>query len=651
MSTVQERIENNKRFVRIISLNPSFRLLLFYVSGIAILSAFKISLIVIGIFAVLFLLFLLIKKWKFPAYLFGVLTISAFTALQIQNFPTYSKDIVLPDLPGTFDGYVDNIIKTSDKSIRLKVSGNINLKDADPFTDCGVFLTVFRPDDKCRSLKSGNRIYFSGNFAIPRKRILPTDFDNAIYARNNDVSFFATTSSATLAIRNRKKNFRGFCQIISDNLCAMADRLFRPDYAPIVKALLLGDKTTMPYETKQLFALSGTAHVLAVSGLHTGIITSIVLLFSGFIRPGRYQRLIKFLILAVSLFAYAALTGFSPSVCRAAFVAVMTYFVFIIERFPVPINILSFCVFLLLLLFPHFYLSIGFRMSVCSVFAIIFFYGSLNKNISFLLRNIKVKSTFVSSSLALTFSASIAISPLIAYYFGYFSILSPIANLLVIPLMSLAMISAIIVFPLSYICFPIANYLANSTDLLIMLSTEINKFIVSLPFSYASGKLMFPLSIASSVVILYLLTFKHLRQFYFRFGVVILCSLGVCVILQSPFLRHRETVSIYPLKNLSVAEIPMTNGKIFYYLADRRNKQFAVGDYNLKNYLASQLDDERNIVLGLTGNVGIATYDLLKAKYKKQIKPIALSIEEQRKIDSLLGLKQRLPQITKEIKI
>ena len=651
MSTVRERIEFNRSLSRILNLNPALKLLLVFIIETVLLSLFQISFACALVIAIVFLILFFLRKFPFLSYFIGVLAIAAFTVFRLQQVPQNTHDLVLPDLAGTFNGRIDNVLKVNDKYMRYKVTGTIDLKYTEPFYGCSAFLNVFRPGSKCKEMKPGNAIYFSGKFSVPRRPVFSTDFDEAAYAKSNEVMFLASTSSEKIACLDAKRNFRGICSYASDNLCAMADRLFRPDYAPIIKALVLGDKTTMDYQTKQLFILSGTAHILAVSGLHVGIITSIILLLSGFVKSKHNQRLIKFFILASALFAYSALTGFSASVCRAAFAAVMTYLVYLADRNPEPINILSFCVFLLMVIFPPFITSLSFQMSVCSVFGILLLYNLFYKNIGFLLRQSKINSDFLAASLAMTFSSSIIISPVIAGNFPYFSLFSPIANLFVIPLMSLAMVSAVIVFPLGFICFPAAHFLANTTDLLIMLSTEINRFIISLPFAYFSGNSILPIAIFSSLFMLYLFTFKHLRQFYFRLGVIIIIAFSVWCISLSPALSKHYTANIYPLKDLAVAEIPLDSGRIFYYAADRKNRQAPHADYKFANYLKSKSDNGSKIILGLTGNAGLATFDMLKADYHNQIKPISLNFDDQKKIEALLGLHRRLPQIIEKIKI
>ena len=213
------------------------------------------------------------------------------------------------------------------------------------------------------------------------------------------------------------------------------------------------------------------------------------------------------------------------------------------------------------------------------------------------------------------------------------------------------MVSAVMVIPLGYLFFPVAHFLANSTDLLIMLSTEINRLIISLPLAYSVGKYNLLLAAMSSGFSIYLFTFKHLHQFYFRFAVVVLSTFAIFFFLQTPVMNKQRSAVIYPLKDIAVAEVPLSGNKIFYYVADRKNKQMPKADYRLADYLASKMDNGSNIILGLSGNVGIATYDFLKNKYSVKMKPVSLLIGDQKRIEALLGLRKRLPQITNKIEI
>ncbi len=145
-----------------------------------------------------------------------------------------------------------------------------------------------------------------------------------------------------------------------------------PEYE-ILSALTLGYKKSMDAEIKQVFSATGAAHVLAVSGLHVGIVYMVFNLFFGFLRRQKATRY-PFLFLAVLfLWGFAFITGLSPSVQRSA---LMFTVVLIGENLHRPANIyntLASSASLLLVVNPNLVLDVGFQLSYAAVLGIVYF--------------------------------------------------------------------------------------------------------------------------------------------------------------------------------------------------------------------------------------------------------------------------------------
>ena len=144
------------------------------------------------------------------------------------------------------------------------------------------------------------------------------------------MQFYARGTADRLAILDDAKNFNQYSKNFADKIEERIDSLFYPDVSGVVKAILVGNKSDLDKNVRDVFSLSGTAHILAVSGLHVGIIAGILMLFLS----GLENRKVKFVIFSVLIFGYAAITGFCPSVMRAGFMAVLLHFVYSIDRKP-----------------------------------------------------------------------------------------------------------------------------------------------------------------------------------------------------------------------------------------------------------------------------------------------------------------------------
>lgn len=196
----------------------------------------------------------------------------------------------------------------------------------------------------------------------------------------------------------------------------------------MLKALLLGDKSGLDGDLKIGFAQTGTMHVMAVSGLHVGIVFAFMNgLLHVFFR--KRWKLVGTLISLLALWFFALITGFSPSVSRACFMFSILAIGTQLNRNSSTYNSIACAAFTLLVIDPSSLFNVGFQFSFLAVLGIV----SLQKPIRSL---VKTNSWFISKLLDLTavsVAAQLATLPLALYYFGQFPVLFFLSNLLVIP--------------------------------------------------------------------------------------------------------------------------------------------------------------------------------------------------------------------------
>jgi len=147
----------------------------------------------------------------------------------------------------------------------------------------------------------------------------------------------------------------------------------KDDELAIIKALCLGDKKDLDSELKTSFSATGASHILAVSGLHVGIIFAVLSMSLSFLGKSRRKLFIKNCIIIIFLWAYAALVGFSPSVTRAT---VMFSFVLagqMLQRDISTYNSLAASAFFICLFRPYDVFETGFQLSYLAVLSIVYF--------------------------------------------------------------------------------------------------------------------------------------------------------------------------------------------------------------------------------------------------------------------------------------
>ena len=213
----------------------------------------------------------------------------------------------------------------------------------------------------------------------------------------------------------------------------------------VLSALTLGYKDELDKATVSAFSASGAMHILAVSGLHVGII---YLILDSLLRFGRKHRAItvaKPLLSILILWAYAFITGLSPSVTRAV---VMFSFLLIGKSLNRNINVynnLAASAFFLLIADPFMIVQVGFQLSYTAVAGIVFFQPRIYRYVYF--KNLILQKIW--ALVAVSIAAQLATLPFALYYFHQFPTYFFLTNILVIPLAYAILFLAVIFFSLS----------------------------------------------------------------------------------------------------------------------------------------------------------------------------------------------------------
>lgn len=193
----------------------------------------------------------------------------------------------------------------------------------------------------------------------------------------------------------------------------------------IVKAISLGEKQSLSRMQRTAFSSSGLSHLLALSGFHLTILVTLVnvLLLRSYL-PWRLRRLVALLVIP-ALWAYAALTGFSPSLVRAVVMCSLLQVAFLLGREYSMLNALGIAAVAILAVNPLTLLDVGFQLSFASMLAIgLMALPEINR-----LGNRGRIGSAVLSTLLITVSCTLFTMPLVAYYFGRVPVLSVFSNL------------------------------------------------------------------------------------------------------------------------------------------------------------------------------------------------------------------------------
>jgi len=272
-------------------------------------------------------------------------------------------------------------------------------------------------------------------------------------------------------------------------------------YNYLLIGMLLGEKGFIPPHLKEVFTEAGIMHILAVSGLHVGIIAMALLALLSMLK---LPKKLKLFTLVLILIMYASITGFRPSVLRATIMFILLIGGKLINRSR-NLNIsLFFAALLILLSNPLILYDAGFLLSFIVTFSII--------NLSPILQGLFSKIVvWIKSPLAVSTAAWIGIFPLSAYFFSKVSIISIVSNIFIIPLTGIAVILGFITFFIGLASISFAGIIANINYLVLNLITLIAKSFSLIPFAfvYVAQPLIM-------VIILYYLSVFFMVEIFYK---------------------------------------------------------------------------------------------------------------------------------------
>lgn len=250
------------------------------------------------------------------------------------------------------------------------------------------------------------------------------------------------------------------------------------DEMAVAVAMALGDKSRITNDLRDVYSISGASHVLALSGLHLGIIYMLLSLLLGVRRLG----VLRELLIVSGIWSYALFTGLSPSVVRASVMITVYAFVGLMGRGRMSVNALSFTAIVMLLLNPLCLYDVGFQMSFLAVLAILVFYKPVYGLVPGEWLESHRWAKWVWAMVVVSCSAQLGVAPLTAYYFGRFSSFFLLTNFFVIPLATVILYLTALLFA-SAVIPPLLPWVARALAQIVGWQNALAKWVASLPGS------------------------------------------------------------------------------------------------------------------------------------------------------------------------
>lgn len=302
-------------------------------------------------------------------------------------------------------------------------------------------------------LLAGDLISLETTVNSVRNQGNPAEFDieNYYYIKNITGTAFVPDGKWE-KLQPERKGLQITALALRAKVIALYEKLgFEDDALALLSALTLGEKRDFPQELKENYSVAGASHILALSGLHLGVLY--MLLTSLIPARGRklFYRLLRELLILFVLWGFAFVAGLPPSVVRSATLFTLISLGVLLGRDVSPISSLSFAAIVMLLFSPHLLFDVSFQLSFAAVFSILLLVPPLQQLLGVYKHGLLYG--YLVNLLVLSLVAQVSTLPFVWYYFGVFPIYFLLTNLLVVPMAFVVMFLTVVLWVLSPIVF------------------------------------------------------------------------------------------------------------------------------------------------------------------------------------------------------
>lgn len=394
-----------------------------------------------------------ISEKNSTSYLFGLITALTFISLgaycqtraqPIHHSKHYSKISLEPKTLLSLK--IKEVLKPTLYTNRYFALINSINKE----TSTGTILISIPTDSFTNNLKIDDELITYGTLQEIKPPLNPHQFSFKKYLKNLGIYHQLSIEQNTfIKAKKPKQTLLGIASKARTHIIEKLKQAnFGDDELGVIQALLLGERSSISEETYTNYQKAGAVHILAVSGLHIGILLLLIQFLLGPLKYIPNGSTVILILSVVFLWAFAFLAGLSASIIRATTMFSFVAYALYLNRPSNSFNILALSVlFILLFIDPNLLFQVGFQMSYAAVFAILWIYPLLQK---FWFPKHKIVRYFW-QLLSVSIAAQLGVLPISLFYFHQFPGLFFISNLLIIPALGVILSVGILVIFLSLI--------------------------------------------------------------------------------------------------------------------------------------------------------------------------------------------------------
>jgi competence protein ComEC len=387
----------------------------------------------------------------------------------------YSNQILLPELQGKellVQGEVIGLTNTNKRRVRF----DFKVTESDVSLPSKLRLSWYYPK---QNIKPGQQWQFWLKLKRPHGTLNPAafDYERWLYAKQIGATGYIRRPE-TAKLLSKKTHYQSISVLRYELLKLLDTVAISKESMALIKALTIGDKSHISATQWQVMAKSGTNHLMAISGLHIGLIAamSYALILMLWLRLPESLYSAPQIATIVSWFAalfYAALAGFSIPTQRALIMLSLLLLTILLKRQSKPINILAIALLLVLCFDPLSVLSIGFYLSFLAVFYILYAFSA----------RLGLEGAW-QGAIKLHLLMGVALLPLLFLFFQSGSMVSPVANIVAVPVVSFILLP-LSLFGLVLLLFTpeSANVIFRFVDLVFNYLWQFLSYLTELPFA------------------------------------------------------------------------------------------------------------------------------------------------------------------------
>lgn len=448
-----------------------------------IADSLNVGIALVFLFSLLILNFIKIKNYSFVFpwivfclffFLGSILTRIYLESDTLFKLP-YGKEIKMV-------GVVNDKSVTSSGNIKYEVKIDKVLLNKS-LINCNESILLVYKNDKLPNIEVGSKIVFFSALNKFKFYNNPGEFNAKRYYLYKKVSGICFVDSFNLRVLSRKNGFEFnyFFSKLRDKLSNSLSSVLSGEELNLAQALILGDREGLSIDTNDAFANTGAMHILAVSGLHVGILMQILIrllsLFSSWLNKNRAT-----VIALIIIWIYAFVTGFSPSIVRSVIMFSLLSIASIYGKSYSDLNILAFSALVILIWKPVFLFDVGFQLTYTAMLGIFWFFPMLKKQ--FYSRYKLIQLLYEGSVVGI--AAQITTIPLTLYYFHQFPNYFILTNLALMAFSFVILLLAL-VLSMFFWLVPIKLLVGFVLQKVLALMLLIVHFINDLPGAVAYG--------------------------------------------------------------------------------------------------------------------------------------------------------------------